>query len=146
MKLFDRKRNRCHLLHELGADLIGNRAATRTGHKHAGVMAIDADFSLHAPQEFQAFLWLLGLMALIVAPQHLVGSRIRNHRFHRGGTHVETHEKLRLMIVRFQTFLRRSLRGRTDVLWSLMFVLMTFVLHFVIVHSILSNPLLTPDY
>ncbi len=80
MQLLDGERNRGDFLHELGADLVGDTSAARTGHEHAGVVAVDADFGFNAPQEFERLLRLLGLVALVVLPQDLVGVG-----FHHGG-------------------------------------------------------------
>ena len=56
--------------------------------------AIDADFGFHALQEFQSLLRLLGLVALIVLPQDLVGCRIDHHGFYRGRADVESDQEL----------------------------------------------------
>ena len=84
MHLLHGQRNRGDFLHELGADLLGNRAAPGAGHEHAGVVAIDADVGFHAAQKFQRLLRLLGLVALVVLPQDLIRRRIHHHGFHRG--------------------------------------------------------------
>ena len=99
MQLLDRQRNRRHFLYKLGADLLGDRAAAGTGHEHARVVRIDAGFGFHALQEFQRLFRLLGLVALIVLPEHLVARSIDDHRFHRGRAHIQPHQKLDLAIV-----------------------------------------------
>src|SRR5215472_10154686 len=99
MQLLDGQRHRRYFLHELGADLIRNGSAAGTGHEHAGVVLADAGLGLHAPQKFEAFLRLLGLMPLVVLPQDLVAGRIHYDRFHRGGAHIEPHHKFRRVIV-----------------------------------------------
>jgi len=63
-------------------------------------VAIDASFFFHAPQEFQRFLGLLGLMALIVLPQNFVAGSIDDRRFHRCRADVEPNQEFSAMIVR----------------------------------------------
>ena len=80
MQLLDGERNRRDFLHELGADQVGQRAAARAGDEDAAVVRSNADFVLHALEEFQQLLRLLGLVALVVLPDHLVGLRYRPPR------------------------------------------------------------------
>ena len=68
MHLLHRERNRGDFLHELGANLLGNRATPGAGHEHASVVAINSGVGFHAAQKFQRLLRLLGLVALIVLP------------------------------------------------------------------------------
>ena len=84
MELLDRERNRSDFLHELGADQVGQRAATRAGDEDAAIVRSDADFILHALEELEQLLRLLGLVALIILPDHLVGFGIDHDGFDRG--------------------------------------------------------------
>ncbi len=97
MELLDRQRNRGHFLHELGADQIGERAAARAGDEDAAVVWRDADFLFHALEEFQQLLRLLGLVALVILPDHLVGGGLDHHGLHRGRAHVHADGVYRLM-------------------------------------------------
>ena len=60
------------------------------------LLAIDADLGLHALQKLQRLLRLLGFVALIVLPQHLVGGGIDHDRLHRGGANVEADQEFGL--------------------------------------------------
>ena len=82
MQLLDCERNRGDFLHELRANLIADRSAARARHEHARVMRVDADFGLHALQKFQRLLRLLGFVALIVLPQHLIAGSVNHDSFH----------------------------------------------------------------
>ena len=62
--------------------------------------AIDADLGLHALQELQHLLRLLGFVALVVLPEDLVGGGIDHDRFHRGRADVQSDQELGLVIVR----------------------------------------------
>ncbi len=84
VELLDRERNRSDFLHELCADQIGQRAATGAGDEDAAIVRSDADFILHALEEFEQLFRLLGLVALIVLPDHLVGFGL-NHDGLNGG-------------------------------------------------------------
>ena len=88
MQLFDRQRDRGNFLNKLGANQIGQRASARTRDKDAAVVRRNADLVLHALEEFQQLLRLLGLVPLIVLPDHLVGIVGDDDRLHRGGAHV----------------------------------------------------------
>jgi hypothetical protein len=46
-------------------------AAAGAGHEHARVVAVDADFGLHALEKFERLLRLLGFVALVVLPENL---------------------------------------------------------------------------
>ena len=84
MQLFDGQRHRRHLLHELGADLLGNSASARSSQEHARVLAVDPNLGFDSFQEFQRLLRLFGFMPLIVLPQNLVISRVYDDCFYRG--------------------------------------------------------------
>ena len=108
MELLDRQRHSCHFLHELRANLLGNRAAARAGQKHARVMAADADVAFHSLQEFEGLLRLLGFMPLVIPPENLVRGRVDNYSFHRGRTDIQSNHEfivsiitVRLMLVHF---------------------------------------------
>ncbi len=88
MELLDRERNGGDFLHELCADQVGQRAAARAGDEDAAIVRSDADFVLHALEEFQQLLRLLGLVALVVLPDHLVGFGVDDDGLHRGRAHV----------------------------------------------------------
>ncbi len=88
MHLLDRQRNRRDFLHELGANQVGQRASARAGDEDAAVVRSNADFLFHALQEFQQLFRLLGLVALIVLPDHLVGFGVDDHGLHRGRADV----------------------------------------------------------
>ena len=75
-------------------------AAARAGHEHARVVAVDADLGFHPLQELQRLLRLLGFVALVVLPEHLVAGGIDHDRLHRGRAHVQADQELGLVIVR----------------------------------------------
>ena len=58
------------------------------------LLAVDADFGFHAPQELQRLFRLLGFVALVVLPQNLVGRGIDHDRLHRGRADIEPNQKL----------------------------------------------------
>ena len=84
MQLLDGERDRGDFLHELGADQVGQRAAARAGDEDAAVVRSDADFLFHALEEFQQLFRLLGLVALVVLPDHLVSFGLDDDGLHRG--------------------------------------------------------------
>ncbi len=84
MQLLDRQRDGRDFLHELRADQVGQRAATRAGDEDATVVRSDASFVLHALEELQQLLGLLGFVALVVLPDDLVGFGFDDHGLHRG--------------------------------------------------------------
>ena len=100
MELFDSKRDCRDFLHEFRADLLCDAAATGAGHEHASILAIDAHLGFHAFQELEAFLRLLGFVALVVLPKDLVGGRIYDNCLDRSRPDVESNEKLGDVVVR----------------------------------------------
>ena len=52
------------------------------------------DFRLEALQKFEDLLRLLGVVALIVLPENLVGSGVDHHGFHRGRADVHADEEV----------------------------------------------------
>ena len=96
MQLLHGQRNRGDFLHELGADQVGQRAAARAGDEDAAVVRSNADFLLHALEELQQLLRLLGLMALVVLPDHLVGLGVDHHRLdgRRANVHADGVDRL----------------------------------------------------
>src|SRR5580698_662662 len=84
MHLLHGQRNCRHFLHELRTNLLGDPAPARAGHEHARVAAAHANFSFNPLQEFQRLFRLLGLMPLVVLPQHLVRGCVNHHGLHRG--------------------------------------------------------------
>ena len=81
MELLDRERDRVHLLHELRADESAERIAAGAGDEHAAVLGSNADFGFHALEEFQKFLGLARVMALVVAPKNAVGPLLAARHF-----------------------------------------------------------------
>ena len=88
MQLLYRQGNRRHFLHELGADLFGDSRPAGSRHEHAGIVAVDAYLGFHALQEFKALFRLLGFMALVILPQHLITDSVDHHRLHGRGAHI----------------------------------------------------------
>ena len=84
MKFLDSQGNGGNLLHEFGANLVGNCAAARAGHEHSSIVPINSNLEFHAFEEFQRLFGLLGLVALIVLPQNLVGRLVDHNSFDRG--------------------------------------------------------------
>ena len=91
MQLLHGQRDRRDFLHELCAHQVGQRASAGAGDEDAAVVRSNADFVLHALEEFEQLLRLLGLVALVVLPDHLVGFGIDDDGFHRGRAHVHAH-------------------------------------------------------
>ena len=83
VQLFDRQRDCGDFLHKLRADQVGQRASARAGDEDAAVVRSNADFLLHALEEFQQLLRLLGFVTLVVLPDDLVGFGVDNDRLHR---------------------------------------------------------------
>jgi hypothetical protein len=69
-------------------------------------MPVNTDFGLHALEELERFLRLLGFVPLIILPEDLIRSRIHDDRFDRRRTHVQADEKFRHVVVRFLSGLR----------------------------------------
>ena len=53
-------------------------------------MRSNADFAFHALEEFQQLLRLLGFVALVVLPDHLVGFSIDDDCLDRRGANIHT--------------------------------------------------------
>ena len=83
VQLFDCERDCGDFLYELGADQVGQRAPTRSGNEDTAVVRSNADFLLHAFEEFQQLLRLLGLVPLVVLPDDLVSFGVDDDRLHR---------------------------------------------------------------
>ncbi len=91
VELLDRQRDRVDLLHELRADARARcPPPPRAGDEHAESRraGIGKSVSMRR-QELEALLGLLGLVALVVLPQDLVGRRVDDHRLDRGRADVE---------------------------------------------------------
>ena len=84
IQVLDRQRDRIHFLHELGANVRGDAATTRARDEDASLTGLDARVRFHALQELQAFFRLLRIVALVIAPQHLLGLQVNHHGLHRG--------------------------------------------------------------
>ena len=82
MQLLYCQRNGCNLLHEFCTDLVGDRAAARARYEHPCIVGIDAGVGSHALQEFQGLFWLLGLVSLIILPQHSVACGVNDYSLH----------------------------------------------------------------
>src|SRR4029079_5747273 len=57
-------------------------------------------FGLDALQEFKRLLWLLGLVALVILPEHFVASGLHHNSLYRRRTHIETNHELGLVVAR----------------------------------------------
>ena len=91
VELLYRHRNGVHFLDELGAQVPADTGAAGTRNEYAATRRLKAgDFRLKTLQEFERLFRLFGVVALIVAPHHLVGGGIHHHRLDRGGTDIET--------------------------------------------------------
>src|SRR5439155_3852883 len=96
IQVLDRQRDRVDLLDELGADVRGDAAAARAGDEDASLTGLDARVGLHALQELQALFGLLGVVALVVAPDDVLGRQVDYYRLHRGRADVQAnHQVLR---------------------------------------------------
>ena len=113
MQLLHRQRNRRDFLHEFCADLVCDSPSSRARQEDTCIVAINSCIGFHPLQEFQRLFRLLGFMALIILPEHLVCSSIDHYRFHRGRAHVKSDQELGVVIVwllrRFRLLNGRSL-------------------------------------
>ena len=94
IELFDRERNRVHFLNELGANVAAHRSAAAARHENAALPRLDPGVRFHALQEFQALFRLLGVVALVVAPDDLIGRGVHHHGFHRGRADVKADDQV----------------------------------------------------
>ena len=113
MQLLDRQRNCGYFLHEFRADLVCDSASAGAGQEHTRVVTIDADLGFHPLQEFQGFFRLLGFVALVVLPEHLIAGRIDHHGFHSGRAYVEADHERGVVVVRL--FGMISMLGRLGI-------------------------------
>ena len=96
IQVLDRQRNGVHFLDELGANVGGDAAAARARDEDASLTGLDARVRFHALQELQAFFGLLGVVALVVAPDDVLRGQVNHHRLHRGRADVQAnHQVLR---------------------------------------------------
>ncbi len=95
MLLLDRQRHRVDLLNKLGTDPATDVGAARPGHKEASITSLKArDLGLHLLEHHQRPLCLLGVVALVILPDDLVGNGISDHRFHGRRAKIKTGEEL----------------------------------------------------
>jgi len=76
------------LLDEAGAQRLGEGAAARARDEDANLLGL-REAVADADEEFHRLFGLAGLVALVVAPQDLVGLGIADHRLDRGAADVE---------------------------------------------------------
>jgi len=88
VQLFHRRRDRHHLLHELGPQQRGDQAGAGAGDQDAIDPGREAAFGLDALQKLQHLFGLFGVVALVVLPQHGAAAVVEQ-RFDGGGAHVE---------------------------------------------------------
>ncbi len=120
MHLLDCERDRRYFLHKLCAHQVGQRAAARAGDEDAAIVRSDADLVLHALEEFQQLLRLLGLVALVVLPDHLVGFGFNDYGLHRGRADVHA-DRVHSLVAGLRGDLARlgeDARGKGSLLWA----------------------------
>src|SRR6202140_3879965 len=91
MEFLHRQRDSVYFLHELGADQRAECIAARAGDEHTAVVGSNSGFGFYALEEFQEFLGLPRLMALIVLPEDAVGSCFNDDGLDRGGPYVQAY-------------------------------------------------------
>ena len=95
MEFLDRQRDGGNLLHELGADERRNRAAAGSGDEHPAGRVGDPEIRLEAAEKFERFFGLLGLVPLVVRPEHRVRRGIDRDGLDRGRPDVDADEQWR---------------------------------------------------
>src|SRR6266849_6560088 len=115
MHLLDGQRYGGHLLHEFAADHGGDSAASRAGDKYAAILGADARFGFDPAQKLQRLFRLLGLMPLIILPDHLVALTPDHNCLDRRRADVQTYHQFILHRVALVNALRLR-RGGTDFL------------------------------
>ena len=88
--MLDGKGDGVDFLDELGADQGSDAPAAAAGKKHARFAGADAGVGFHPLQELQTLLGLLGVVALVVAPDDLLRFDFHDDRLHRRGTDIQT--------------------------------------------------------
>src|SRR5689334_20654592 len=63
-------------------------------------MAVEADIGVHALQEFERLLRLLGFVALVILPEHPITRGLDNNSFDRRRTYIEADHELGFMVMR----------------------------------------------
>ena len=94
IKLLDGERNGVHFLDKFGANVGAHRPAAAARHENAALPRLDAGVCFHALQEFQTLFRLLGVVALIVAPDDLVRRGVHHHGFHRGRADIKADDQV----------------------------------------------------
>ncbi len=82
IEMLDGERDGVHFLDELGTDQGRDAAATAAGEEHACFPGTDSGFDFHSVKEFQALLGLFGVVALVVAPDNLLGGSFHDNTLH----------------------------------------------------------------
>ncbi len=89
------ERNGVDFLYELGAEILRKTVAARTGDEDAASFRVESvHLVLHAPQQFQDPLRLLGVVPLIVLEQDLVGYGVDQHRFDGGRANIHADQQV----------------------------------------------------